>query len=404
MLEYKLVPNFPKRTKCSNVRCVVIVALLGMAASPARSDEPVKTIVRCNPDTLVLAAALGSAPTIETCLAAGVSLDQRGRSGDTPLLAAMKKNQWPIAKMLLEHGADPNLPDRDGNTALMEAVRSSRDVTRETTNELRIFANFLMDKGADPNRQNANGETALILAANIDNPSSVQLLLSRGADPNRATKDGSTVLLGLVDQSDNEKRNRLVIIEMLLDAGAHPDVKAARNGVTPLLTALDHRDDQVAEKLLEHGADVNVADRDGITPLHKAVERGSSTIITVLIQKGASVNARDVHGGTPLMTASTGGQVALLASAGADVNAVDERGATALMRAAEAGNEDVVGALLKAGAKVNAVDKKGRTAVMIANDEDKPGAARLLLEAGGIVMPAVESASSAPRANSNGTR
>ena len=80
-----------------------------------------------------------------------------------------------------------------------------------------------MDKGADPNRQNAKGETALILAANVDNPSTVQLLLSRGADPNRAMKDGKiTVLLGLVDQSDNDKRNRLEIIETLLDGRGKP--------------------------------------------------------------------------------------------------------------------------------------------------------------------------------------
>ncbi len=97
------------------------------------------------------------------------------------------------------------------------------------------------------------------------------------------------------------------------------------------------------------------------------------------------------------MKASTGAQVALLASAGADVNAADETGATALMQAAKVGNEDLVQALLKAGAKVNAVDKKGRTAVMIASDEDKPGVARLLLEAGGIVMPLTGGSPPTPR-------
>ena len=401
VVEEELALNLPRRMKILSGRCGFILVFLGMVSSPARSTEPLETIVRCNPDTLVLAASLGSVATIESCLAAGVSLNQKGRSGDTPLLAAMKKDQWNIVKMLLEHGADPNIPDSDGNTVLMEAVRWNRDSTRETTNEFRSLTNFLIDKGADPNRQNAKGETALILAANIDNPSTVQLLLSRGADPNRAMINGSTALLSLVDQNDTARRNRLLIIDTLLDAGANPNIRAKSNGITPLLTALDHRDDRAVESLLKHGSDVNAADRDGTTPLHKAVERGSAAVIPILIEKGAAVNARDVHGATPMMKASTGAQVALLASAGADVNAGDENGATALMKAAKAGNEDVVQALLKAGAKVNAVDKKGRTAVMIASDEDKPGAARLLLEAGGMVMPPSTGSSRTPPATSS---
>ncbi len=168
----------------------LVILLLSMVVSPARSADPLEAIVQCNPDTLVLAASLGSTATIENCLAAGVSVNQRGRAGDTPLLAAMKKDQRNTVKMLLEHGADPNLPDREGNTVLMEAVRWQRDIAKENTDEFRSFANFLIDKGADPNRQNAKGETALILAANIDNWSSAQLLRvargeSRPADEGR---------------------------------------------------------------------------------------------------------------------------------------------------------------------------------------------------------------------------
>jgi hypothetical protein len=59
-----------------------------------------------------------------------------------------------IFQSLLEKGADPNLKNPDGSTALMAAVSAGEtDVIYE-----------LLKAGADPEEKNANGETAAEIA------------------------------------------------------------------------------------------------------------------------------------------------------------------------------------------------------------------------------------------------
>src|SRR5262249_9171324 len=329
----------------------LLVAVLGLSPAVAVDAEPLHAVVTCNPDTVVLAAALGSMPTLEECLSTGVSFDQRNAQGGTPLLSAVDKDQWLVAKWLLEHGANPNLPDRDGNTPLIEAVRLHEPLPFELALEFGRLLHLLINKGADPNSQNARGETALMFAAQIDNSDSVELLLSRGADPNVRAKDGRTVLLELCEASDREGKGRLKMIEILLKAGADPNAGTTPSGATPLLSALEHGGDWVVYDLLKHAANVNTPDNLGTTPLHKAVRQNSDAVVRALIERGASVNARDSRGETPTFGATAAWQVALLAAAGADIDAADDNGMTPLMRAAETGNEEVLRALLKAGAK-----------------------------------------------------
>ena len=49
---------------------------------------------------------------------------------------------------------------------------------------------------------------------------------------------------------------------------------------------------EVAEKLLEFGADVDVAYPDGVTPLVMACNRGYPAIVDLLLRNGADIHAR----------------------------------------------------------------------------------------------------------------
>ena len=78
---------------------------------------------------------------------------------------------------------------------------------------------------------------------------------------------------------------------------------------------------QVAEYLIEHGADVNAQDKGGLIPLHNASSYGHVEIAALLIKSNASVNATDRWAFTPLHEAAQKGRTqlcTLLLSHGAD--------------------------------------------------------------------------------------
>jgi ankyrin repeat protein len=111
--------------------------------------------------------------------------------------------------------------------------------------------------------------------------------------------------------------------------------------------------EEVADILLEHGADINHYAPSG-TPLGIAAYAGQLKMVTKLLDAGADINAKSAEGYTPLMTACNTGRtevVQLLISRGANLNLRDENGHTAMGWAAHEGHIDLVRLLQQAGAK-----------------------------------------------------
>ncbi len=70
---------------------------------------------------------------------------------------------------------------------------------------------------------------------------------------------------------------------------------------------------EVAEYLLENGADVNAQDKGGLIPLHNASSYGHLDIAALLIRHSTVVNATDKWGFTPLHEAAQKGRTQLCA-------------------------------------------------------------------------------------------
>jgi len=171
-----------------------------------------------------------------------------------------------LAKALLAHGADPNVPLLDLPLQLRrrKGIISLKEVT------------------------------PFMLAAASHDVDSLRILAEGGAE------------LAVKTVSDPKEVNNK-------DYGQYNQIQG--NG-TPLLVAagLGRKDDmgkaeqkrslEAVTTLVEMGADVNQASDTGWTPLHTAAFVGSDAVVEYLVSQGANLNARNGCGQTPLSLAA----------------------------------------------------------------------------------------------------
>lgn len=130
---------------------------------------------------------------------------------------------------------------------------------------------------------------------------------------------------------------------------------------TPLQEAARKGWMEGVEFLLKAGARLDEEDDVGATALTLAVRAGKQSAARRLIQAGASPEGGATARMAPLHEVATRDIAQMLLDAGAQVDAPDRSGATSLHHQAKAGRAEMVDFLLKAGAHVGAVDQRGRT-------------------------------------------
>lgn len=126
------------------------------------------------------------------------------------------------------------------------------------------------------------------------------------------------------------------------------------DGRTPLCLAAYRGRDEMAEWLIQAGADVDAADSLGRTPLYWSAAQNKRKTAEQLLARGAEVDARDEWGRTPLQVAVANGHretAALLIARGADVNAQDRDGHRPLFWAVTNGHRQLAEMLRKQGAE-----------------------------------------------------
>ena len=96
-------------------------------------------------------------------------------SGESALHIVVKRGDLPYANYLLQHGADPNLRDGQGNTPLLVAVSAGQVG----------LVSLLITAQANPNLGNTAGETPLIRAVQLRDLTLARTLLASGANPDQ---------------------------------------------------------------------------------------------------------------------------------------------------------------------------------------------------------------------------
>ncbi len=172
------------------------------------------------------------------------------------------------------------------------------------------------------------------------------------------------------------------IVNRLLAQGADVN-KAMNNGATSIAVAAEKGKAEVIERLITHGADVNKATSDGVTPLFMAAQNKHIESIKILLAHGADVNKAKNDGTTPLWYAAQEGHtevVKILIENNADVNKVMD-GFTPLYRAVNSGHTEIAKVLIENKAYINAVMNNGHTTLKLACHLGKLEIVKMLVSA-----------------------
>jgi serine/threonine-protein phosphatase 6 regulatory ankyrin repeat subunit B len=293
---------------------------------------------------------------------------QEAASKQTPLMWACRKGHAEVVEQLIKLGADVNLVDAKGRTALWEAIRkNSRTSVLALLQSPKLYINA--------SNLNTKNRTALMLACSLGYVEIVQCLLHNCAniDVNQTDSEGYTALSIAAGLGHKDIVNQLIasqeikldlvinntgysalslaaqrdyaeIVEQLLRRGADPKLRDNQAGGTALLRAVEYGNLSVTQVMLHHSVDPLCTDDNGRTLLHGATEAGDSDIMALLIQRGAKVNAQDNNGCTALHEAGQKGiytAVDFLLKSDADPNIKDNFGRTPFILALQYGMKDV---------------------------------------------------------------
>jgi ankyrin repeat protein len=356
---------------------------------------------------------------VDRLLRAGARPHPQNRYGITPIALACESGSAALVERLLEAGVSANATGPYGETALHTCAHAGNTAAARVL----IAAGASIDPG-----DSWRGQTPLMWAAAQGHPETMQALIEAGADVNAR----STIVVWERQRTDEPRdkwlppggwtplllaarENCVKCVDVLAKAGADLNVVDPERH-TALIIALTNGHFDVAGRLIDLGADLDMQDHVGQTALWAAVdahtmpdsnrppptemddELSAWDIVTKLVEKGAAVDvplrqrvpyrtkidrgADGILGAgtTPLLRAAKTGDakvVKLLLEHGANPRATVGRGVTSILLAAnvgtsesdrtgrrktDAGAIETIRLLMKAGADINAADGQGRTA------------------------------------------
>jgi len=308
--------------------------------------------------TIFIAALRGDASFVRDALARDGSLANfEDTCHHRVLSAAVRRGDVAMTRLLLDHGADPTLPEEGAPRGLSLWI-AVNDRERE-------IVRMLLAHGADPNGMVESSGTPMMQAASRG-ADMVELLRAHGGHERTSERDRVAKLIegGKLEEAERMFRaNPHLLVDE--EAGWGDGILAgpahdARHDAIAMLMRLGARvppvskwapyyyfkHEATAAFLLDNGMDPNHMNWHRFTLLHHMAADGELGKARLLLDHGADIDAiDDEYRSTPLGVAARRGQremVKLLLERGADPSAAGAPWARPLTWAEKRGNESIV--------------------------------------------------------------
>ncbi|TGO27127.1 hypothetical protein BPAE_0047g00430 [Botrytis paeoniae] len=258
---------------------------------------------------------------LDMLLLAGADLEARDNNGDTPLLLTVLPKSYgyfQIAlELLLSAGADPCTMNSDDETLLHRACTElpSTDLAKQllafgaNPNQARIsdgsteLIELLVNHGANINVQDINGDTTLHRACRsslIQSGGLIPAILSVSPDANIQNNIDETCLHSAYWSVDPG------LVSAIIDTGMNLEIRD-RKGMSVLLNAIAKHPDsnmEMVKVLLNYPKKASISARtwQGKTVLHLACHSHKSVeLLKILVNHGADLNWTDSMNGNTLL-------------------------------------------------------------------------------------------------------
>ncbi len=290
------------------------------------------------------------------------------------LMEAFKRSNDPLVQKLISQGVPPNVEDDDGNTMLLIAASNGDlELVKKCLNDYNLYllkknnfgenalmkavysgsiplCRYLLEKGIDIEAQNNKGETALFYSMSNQSMELFEFLLTSRANPKHASNNGNNLLIKAAIR-DNQRAMTTLLARGVDIHHKNKEGKTAFFYVVNNSNGFTYPNNDLHNRFIDAGADINTVGSSGETLLFKMIERGKLDRVKELIHKGADANTTNNRGERP--SCSNPEIIKLLVESGADINGTDNWDNTYLCEAVKQNDLELAFFLVNSGIDVN---------------------------------------------------
>lgn len=226
-------------------------------------------------------ARSGNFQIVDYLLDLNFPINQRNNLGETALSIFASAQKWSVVRLLLERGADANVPMRNkGSVGLYLLLNPNLGLS-----------GFVSKENIDVNVPTRSGLPYIFHAISKVDLNAVKNLISLGVDVNKTGAPNNPAIPLIAERDPNKYQDSLEVLRLLVDNGANINAQKMGKGKTGLMVASVKGYIKTVKALLELGADPKIG--KSMEQFIQIMRKGHYEIALLLLDKGMPIDFQD---------------------------------------------------------------------------------------------------------------